>query len=143
MKKSFLKFLLSICILLSSVYSPLFANINSGENSLYTIEQQFAISTHSNLLNSVQNQNATIKGSFDNADKVLEIDATEIEEEEEESEHSFIKKGGEFYYTSTAFYLLSLLFLFSFFTNNNRFQRLFTHFSYINRRFVLFQVFRL
>tara|TARA_R110000823_G_scaffold240298_1_gene365320 strand:- start:655 stop:1083 length:429 start_codon:yes stop_codon:yes gene_type:complete len=142
MKKSFLKFLLSICILLSSVYSPLFANINSGENSLYTIEQQFAISTHSNLLNSVQNQNATIKGSFDNADKVLEIDATEIEEEEE-SEHSFIKKGGEFYYTSTTFYLLSLLFLFSFFTNNNRFQRLFTHFSYINRRFVLFQVFRL
>lgn len=142
MKKSFLKFLLSICILLSSVYSPLCANINSGENSLYTIEQQFAISTHSNLLNSVQNQNATIKGSFDNADKVLEIDATEIEEEEE-SEHSFIKKGGEFYYTSTTFYLLSLLFLFSFFTNNNRFQRLFTHFSYINRRFVLFQVFRL
>ena len=142
MKKSFLKFLLSICILLSSVYSPLFANINSGENSLYTIEQQFAISTHSNLLNSVQNQNATIKGSFDNADKVLEIDATEIEEEEE-NEHSFIKKGGEFYYTSTTFYLLSLLFLFSFFTNNNRFQRLFTHFSYINRRFVLFQVFRL
>lgn len=142
MKKSFLKFLLSICILLSSVYSPLFANINSGENSLYTIEQQFAISTHSNLLNSVQNQNATIKGSFDNADKVLEIDATEIEEEEE-SEHSFIKKGGEFYYTSTTFYLLSLLFLFSFFTNNNRFRRLFTHFSYINRRFVLFQVFRL
>lgn len=142
MKKSFLKFLLSICILLSSVYSPLFANINSGENSLYTIEQQFAISTHSNLLNSVRNQNATIKGSFDNADKVLEIDATEIEEEEE-SEHSFIKKGGEFYYTSTTFYLLSLLFLFSFFTNNNRFQRLFTHFSYINRRFVLFQVFRL
>ena len=142
MKKSFLKFLLSICILLSSVYSPLFANINSGENSLYTTEQQFAISIHSNLLNSVQNQNATIKGSFDNADKVLEIDATEIEEEEE-SEHSFIKKGGEFYYTSTTFYLLSLLFLFSFFTNNNRFQRLFTHFSYINRRFVLFQVFRL
>ena len=142
MKKSFLKFLLSICILLSSVYSPLFANINSGENSLYTIEQQFAISTHSNLLNSVRNQNATIKGSFDNADKVLEIDATEIEEEEE-SEHSFIKKGGEFYYTSTTFYLLSLLFLFSFFTNNNRFQRLFTHFSYVNRRFVLFQVFRL
>ncbi|SEK95479.1 hypothetical protein SAMN04488008_102510 [Maribacter orientalis] len=142
MKKSFLKFLLSICILLSSVYSPLFANINSGENSLYTIEQQFAISTHSNLLNSVRNQNATIKGSFDNADKVLEIDATEIEEEEE-NEHSFIKKGGEFYYTSTTFYLLSLLFLFSFFTNNNRFQRLFTHFSYINRRFVLFQVFRL
>ena len=141
MKKSFLKFLLSICILLSSVYNPLFANINSGEISLHSTEQQFAISTHSNLVNSVQNQNATIKGSLDNVDKVLEIDATEIEEEE--SEHSFIKKRGEFYYTSTTFYLLSLLFLFSFFTNNNRFQRLFTHFSYINRRFVLFQVFRL
>ena len=141
MKKSFLKFLLSICILLSSVYNPLFANINSGEISLHSTEQQFAISTHSNLVNSVQNQNATIKGSLDNVDKVLEIDATEIEEEE--SEHSFIKKRGEFYYTSTTFYLLSLLFLFSFFTNNNRFQRLFTHFSYVNKRFVLFQVFRL
>ena len=142
MKKSFLKFLLSIGILLSSVYSPLFANINLGEISLHGTEQQFAVLTPSNVLNSVHNQNATIKSSLDNVYKALEIDATEIEEEEE-SEHSFIKKGGEFYYTSTTFYLLSLLFLFSFFTNNNRFQRLFTHFSYVNRRFVLFQVFRL
>ena len=141
MKKNFLKFLLSICILPTSVCNPLFANINIGESLLLNNDQYFITSTNTSLLNGVQNQNATIKGSLDNVDKVLEIDATEIEEEE--SENSFIKKGGDFYYSSATFYLLSLLFLFSFFTNNNRFQRLFTHFYYVNRRFVLFQVFRL
>jgi len=140
MKKSFLKFLLSFCILLSSICSPLFANLNIGDTSFYTLDQQFTNSAHSNLEIGFQNQNAIIKGSLDEIDKILEIDATEIEEE---SENSFFKNDEELNYTSASLYLLSLLFLFSYLKNSNTLQRLFVFFPLFNRRFVLYQVFRL
>ena len=137
MKKSFLKFLLSICILISSVYSPLFANINSGEFSLHLTEHQFPI-----VIGSPTSQNtATIAGAIDHANKVLELEAAKIEEEESKS--SSFKKGEEVTYASASFYLLSLLFLFTYFESRNSFETLSSHFFYVNKRFVLFQVFRL
>tara|TARA_R110002074_G_scaffold197610_8_gene364897 strand:+ start:21367 stop:21789 length:423 start_codon:yes stop_codon:yes gene_type:complete len=140
MKNSFLKLILSICILLSSVYSPLFANVNSGEISLQNTVQHFSIVTSSQN----SQHEATISDAINHSKKVLELEAAKIEEEEEEeSEPSFFKKGGEVIYASASFYLLSLLFLFTYFEGRNRFETLFNHFFYVNKRFVLFQVFRL
>ena len=137
MKNTFLKLILSICILLSSVYSPLFAYVNSGEISLQNTVQHFSIVTSSQN----SQHEATISDAINHSKKVLELEAAKIEEEE--SEPSFFKKGGEVIYASASFYLLSLLFLFSYFEGRNRFETLFNHFFYVNKRFVLFQVFRL
>ena len=139
MKKGFLKFLLSICILLSGIYSPLFANNNIEGTSFHTI-QQITNSVNNNL-ESVAEHNVVLKGTFDNLDKVLEIEAVEIEEEE--SEHIFYKKDVEQQQAAISFYLLSVLFLFSYFTNSNSLQRLFTFLPTADRRFVLYQVFRI
>ncbi|WP_282048596.1 hypothetical protein [Maribacter aquivivus] len=139
MKKGFLKFLLSICILLSGIYSPLFANNNIEATSFRTI-QQISNSVNNNLV-SVADHNAVLKGTFDNLDKVLEIEAIEIEEEE--SEHIFYKKGVEQQQAAISYYLLSVLFLFSYFTNSNSLQRLFNFLPTADRRFVLYQVFRI
>ncbi|SKB33272.1 hypothetical protein [Maribacter arcticus] len=141
MKKSLLKFLLSICILLSSICSPLFANFNIENTSLHTIAYQNTLSTNTDLTSNVHNQNAIISGTSDKVDKVLEIDAAEIEEEE--SENTFFKKGEKVYYTSASFYLLSILFLFSYLKNSTKLLMLFTIYPLVNRRFVLYQVFRL
>ncbi|MEP2278016.1 hypothetical protein [Maribacter sp.] len=139
MKKGFLKFLLSICILLSGIYSPLFANNNIEGTSFHTIHQY----THSldNSSESVVDHNATLKGTLNNIDKVLEIEAVEIEEEE--SEQTFFKKDSERQQASISFYLLSILFLFSYFTNSNSLPKLFNFLPIANRRFVLYQVFRI
>lgn len=137
MKNTFLKLILSICILLSSVYSPLFAYVNSGEISLQNTVQHFSIVTSSQN----SQHEATISDAINHSNKVLELEAAKIEEEE--SEPSFFKKGGEVIYASASFYLLSQLFLFSYFEGRNRFETLFNHFFYVNKRFVLFQVFRL
>ena len=137
MKNTFLKIILSICILLSGVYSPLFANVNSGDISLQSADQHFSIVTGSQD----SQHKATISGTVDHTNKVLEVEAAKIEEEE--SEPSFLKKGGEITYASASFYLLSLLFLFIYFEGRNKFGTLVHHFFYINKRFVLFQVFRL
>ncbi|MDF4203426.1 hypothetical protein PXD56_10695 [Maribacter sp. SA7] len=139
MKKGFLKFLLSICILLSGIYSPLFANNNIEGTSFHTIQQH----THSldNSSESVVIHNATLKGTLNNIDKVLEIEAVGIEEEE--SEQTFFKKDTERQQASISFYLLSILFLFSYFTNSNSLPRLFNFLPIANRRFVLYQVFRI
>jgi hypothetical protein len=137
MKNTFLKHILSICILLSSVYSPLFANVNSGEISLQNTVQHFSIVTSSQN----SQHETTISNAINHSSKVLELEVAKIEEEE--SEPSFFKKGGEVIYASAAFYLLSLLFLFTYFEGRNRFETLFNHFFYVNKRFVLFQVFRL
>lgn len=137
MKNTFLKLILSICILLSSVYSPLFAYVNSGEISLQNTVQHFSIVTSSQN----SQHEATISDAINHSNKVLELEAAKIEEEE--SEPSFFKKGGEVIYASASFYLLSLLFLFTYFEGRNRFETLFNHFFYVNKRFVLFQVFRL
>ncbi|SHJ51892.1 hypothetical protein SAMN04488007_0592 [Maribacter aquivivus] len=139
MKKGFLKFLLSICILLSGIYSPLFANNNIEATSFRTI-QQISNSVNNNLV-SVADHNAVLKGTFDNLDKVLEIEAIEIEEEE--SEHIFYKKDVEQQQAAISYYLLSVLFLFSYFTNSNSLQRLFNFLPTADRRFVLYQVFRI
>jgi hypothetical protein len=138
MKKSLLKFLLSICILLSSICSPLFANFNIENTSLNTIAYQNTLSTNTDLTSNVHNQNAIISGASDKVGKILEIDAAEIEEEE--SENTFFKKGEKVYYTSASFYIL---FLFSYLKNSTKLQMLFTIYPLVNRRFVLYQVFRL
>ncbi|TDT46128.1 hypothetical protein CLV90_0171 [Maribacter spongiicola] len=139
MKKGFLKFLLSICILLSGIYSPLFANNNLEDTSFQSIQQL----THSlnNNLKTVVGHDANLKGNFNSLEKVLEIEAVEIEEEE--SEHTFFKKASEQQQAAISFYLLSVLFLFSYFTNSNSLQRLFTFLPTADRRFVLYQVFRI
>ncbi|WP_299325893.1 hypothetical protein [uncultured Maribacter sp.] len=139
MKKGFLKFLLSTCILLSGIYSPLFANNNIGGTSFHAIQQ--LTNSLDNNLETVVDHNAVLKGTFGNLDKVFEIEAVEIEEEE--SEHAFFKKAGEHHHASISFYLLSVLFLFSYFTNSNSLQRLFTFLPTADRRFVLYQVFRI
>ncbi|WP_036157453.1 hypothetical protein [Maribacter forsetii] len=139
MKKSFLKFLLSICILLSGIYSPLFANYNI-EGSSFHSTQQFTNSI-SNTQEAAVQHNASLKGSFDNLDKGIEIEAVEIEEEE--SEQTFFKKETERQQATASFYLLAVLFLFSYFTNSNKLQRLFTFLPTADRRFVLYQVFRI
>ncbi|TLP73131.1 hypothetical protein [Maribacter sp. ACAM166] len=141
MKKNFLKFILSICILLFSVCSPLFGNFNIENSSFHTVDNQNIVSAITLLKTVIHDQNTTIKGSSDEVVKVLEIDAAEIEEEE--SENSVLKKGEEVIYTTGSFYLLSLLFLFSYLKNSSKLQRLFTFSPIAIRRFVLFQVFRI
>ena len=106
MKKSLLKFLLSLCILLSSVYSPLFANNDLGDIILQNSGQSFSLvvnTTHEQL-------KATITGTLEQNSKVLEINAAEIKEEE--NKNNYLK--GSFFttYITTGFYLLSLLYLF-------------------------------
>ncbi|HDZ05369.1 hypothetical protein LCGC14_0070120 [marine sediment metagenome] len=139
MKKSFLKFLLSTCILLSGVYSPLFANSNL-EDTTFGLTEQFT-STTTNKQDAVVHSDANFKGTFGNLDTVLEIEAVEIEEEE--NENSFFSKNVEYQKTTVSYYLLSVLFLFSYFTNSNTLQKLFTFLPTADRRFVLYQVFRI
>tara|TARA_R110000764_G_scaffold3072_1_gene12996 strand:+ start:629 stop:1048 length:420 start_codon:yes stop_codon:yes gene_type:complete len=139
MKKSFLKFLISTCILLSGVFSPLFAYSSLEDSSFNSIEQFRSTPTTNQEL--VAHQNATIKGNYGNLDNTLEIEAVEIEEEE--NEHSFLNKDVEYQKATVSFYLLSILFLFSYFTNSNSLQRLFIFLPTANRRFVLYQVFRI
>jgi len=139
MKKGFLKFLLSVCILLSGIYSPLFAHNNIEGTSFQSI-QRLTYSLNNNL-ETIVAHDAVLKSSFNNLDKVLEIEAVEIEEEE--SEQTFFKKDTERQQASISFYLLSVLFLFSYFTNSNSLPKLFTFLPIANRRFVLYQVFRI
>ena len=140
MKQSFLKFLISTCILLSGIYSPLFANNNIGVTSFHSI-QQFANSIDNNTKTVVVDYDAIFKGTLDNSENALEIEAVEIGEEE--SEHAFFKKDVEQHEALISYYLLSVLFLFSYFTNSNSLQKLFTFLPTADRRFVLYQVFRL
>jgi len=139
MKKSFLKFLLSTCILLSSIYSPLLAHYHREVTSFH-LAQQFTNSINANQ-ESVVHHDAVLKNSFENLEKVLEIEAVEIEEEE--SEQTFIKKDADNHQAAASFYLLSVLFLFSYFTNSITLQQLFTFLPTADRRFVLYQVFRI
>jgi len=140
MKNSFLKFLLSICILLTGVYSPLFGNHNIEGTSFNNI-QQFTNSI-TDTQEEVVHHNTSLKGNFDDLDKGLEIEAIEIEEEEE-SKQTFFKKDTEHQQTTASFYLLSVLFLFIYFTNSCTLQKLFTFLPIADRRFVLYQVFRI
>ncbi|MGO4919470.1 hypothetical protein [Maribacter spongiicola] len=140
MKKSFLKFLISTCILLSGIYSPLLANYNIGATSFQSI-QQFTNSIDNNVETVVVDNDAVLKGTLDNSEKALEIEAVEIGEEE--SEHTFYKKDIEQHQAAISYYLLSVLFLFSYFTNSNSLQKLFNFLPTANRRFALYQVFRL
>tara|TARA_R110002051_G_scaffold71624_5_gene129440 strand:+ start:81097 stop:81510 length:414 start_codon:yes stop_codon:yes gene_type:complete len=137
MKKSLLKFLLSLCILLSSVYSPLFANNDLGDIILQNTGQSFSLAVNTTH----EHHKATITGTLEQNSKVLEINAAEIKEEE--SKNNYLK--GSFFttYITTAFYLLSLLYLFSYLKNSNTLQGLFTFLPTAGRRFVLYQVFRL
>lgn len=137
MNKSFLKLLLSLCVLLSSVYSPLFANNDLGQNSLQKTGQQFSVAV--NTTN--QQHKADITGALEQNSKILEIDVAEIKEEE--SKTNFIKSSFFTTYITTAFYLLSLLYFYSYLKNSKNLQGLFTFLPTANRRFVLYQVFRL
>ena len=56
-----------------------------------------------------------LKNSFGNLDKVMAIEAIEIEEEE--SKQSHFQKDVAQQQASASFYLLAVLFLFSYFTN--------------------------
>jgi hypothetical protein len=123
-------------MLLSSAYSPLFAKVDSGKISSHGIEQLLSIGASSQI-----NQlKTTISGAIEHTNKVLELEAVVVEEQ---SEPSFFKKGEEITYASASFYLLSLLFLFTYFEKRSSFEASLNHFFYVNKRFVLFQVFRL
>ena len=137
MNKSFLKFLLTICVLLSSVYSPLFANNDIGDYILQNNGQPFAIATDTGN----QQLSAKITGTLEQNNKVLELEADEIKEEE--NKNNFIKSSFYTTYVTTTFYLLSLLYLFSYLKNSANLQGLFIFLPTANRRFVLYQVFRL
>lgn len=139
MKKSLLKFLLSLCILLTGIYSPLFANYNIEGTSFHSVQK--LSNSISNTPEAASFHKAVLKNSFGNLNKLLEIEAIEIEEEENEQSH--VKKLVEFQQASASFYLLAVLFLFSYFTNNSTLHKLFTFLPVANRRFVLYQVFRI
>ncbi|SNR58034.1 hypothetical protein SAMN04488009_2601 [Maribacter sedimenticola] len=139
MKKSLLKFLLSICILLTGIYSPLYGNYNIEHTSFHNIQQfQHAIA---NTQETVALHKTVLKNSFGDLDKAMAIEAIEIEEEE--SKQSHYQKDVEHQQASASFYLLAVLFLFSYFTNSSTQKKLFTFLPKANRRFVLYQVFRI
>lgn len=139
MKKSLLKFLLSLCILLTGIYSPLFANYNIEGTSFNSVQK--LSNSISNTPKAASFHKAVLKNSFGNLNKLLEIEAIEIEEEENEQSH--VKKLVEFQQASASFYLLAVLFLFSYFTNSSTLHKLFTFLPITDRRFVLYQVFRI
>lgn len=139
MKKNFIKFFLFTCILLTSIGSSLFANYNIESSCYGTFKH---ISKLSHTTQNIANHKAVIKNILGSSKKDLDLDAIEIEEEEE-SKHSSINKTIDKNYITASFYLLSLLFLFNYLKNSPLLQRLFTFLSTINRRFVLYQVFRI
>ncbi|WP_405411995.1 hypothetical protein [Maribacter sp. Asnod1-A12] len=141
MKKNFLQFILFICLLLSSIGGTLFANYNIEGSSFYTTNQVSKFFS-SNQNFGDHNHKAVLKNVFGNDVKSLEFDAVEIEEEEE-SKHYSLSSSVDQNYPSAAFYLLSLLFLFSYLENSNTLSKLFKSFSTVDRRFVLYQVFRI
>ncbi|MGB3144810.1 MAG: hypothetical protein WBB24_11945 [Maribacter sp.] len=141
MKKSFLKFLLPLGILLLCVCNPVLANLNIGDSSFYTTSHQKIAFSTTNVQYGSINHNATITNALSDVDKVLQI--TTAESEEEENEPISLKKVENNTYISASFHLLSLLFLFSYLENSPNLHRLFSFFPLANRRFVLFQVFRL
>lgn len=141
MKKGFLKFILYLGILLTSVCSSLWANDNIVHTSYDSEYHQNLTSTDSYLKIEVPNQHAILENPSHGISKVFEIEATEAEEEE--SENTLFKKIEEVHYTSTSLYFVPLQFSLSYLTNSPRFQRLFTFLPLTNRRFVLYQVFRI
>lgn len=89
----------------------------------------------------LQHTNASIKSPLNGGDKLTKRDTAETEEEE--NEPILLKKAEANPYLSAPFYLLSLLFLFSYLENSAILHKLFSFYPLANRRFVLFQVFRL
>ena len=141
MKKSILKFILPICILLVSVCNPVFAYHHIGHSSFNPNNpQEIALST-SKVQHGSLNHHASITHTFGDFDKVLKLTTTESEEEE--NEPVTLKKVEHNAKVHASFYLLSLLFLFSYLENSPNLHRLFSFSPIENRRFVLFQVFRL
>ncbi|WP_419213011.1 hypothetical protein ACNR9Q_02470 [Maribacter sp. X9] len=138
MKGLFFKYFLSLIILLFSICSPALAYSNTSGSSFYH-HTQSVTPGNTDFYVALQNKNTHVKGSLGDNNKSLEIDAAEIEEEEESS---LLKiEGSKF--NSTSFYLLSLLFLFSYLLKSKNLQKLLSFIHLSDRRFVLFQVFRL
>ena len=88
-----------------------------------------------------QENSATVQGNFNLVDKQLQIDPAEIEEEEKNASRLLNTK--YITYSTVTFYLLAILFLFNYLKNSANLHKLFSFTPYTNRRFALFQVFRI
>jgi len=140
MIRAFLKYLLSLCILLLSVYSHLYAQTYQGFTS-YSLLKKLKGSEHASI-GAVQNDQAfSFKYASPVPEKSFKVEATDIEEEDYKF-ISFKKYLESNSYFTAAFYALALAFFFRYIKTSLLFCK---HFSYTlsQRRYLLFQVFRI
>jgi len=138
MTKAILKYLLTLCILLLSVYSHLYAHAYQ-ELPCHSHTQRFKGAVHASLGTSHNDQGFNPRYSLSDSEKSFRLEATDIEEED----YGFVafrKYLESNYYFTAVFYAIALAFFFRYIKTSLLFCK---HFSYTlsKRRYLLFQVF--